>query len=47
MLFFNCRVDVSSKNHLKKFKEGEDEIISGDVLKKKLESQYVMKALII
>ncbi|XP_046854395.1 U3 small nucleolar RNA-associated protein 18 homolog [Xenia sp. Carnegie-2017] len=36
----NVWVDVSSKNRLKKFKEGEKEIISGDVLKKKLESHF-------
>ena len=38
-LYFHCRVDISSVNRLKKFKDGEDDTISGETLKKKLETQ--------
>ncbi|XP_028402365.1 U3 small nucleolar RNA-associated protein 18 homolog [Dendronephthya gigantea] len=36
----NVRVDISSANRLKKFKDGDDDTISGETLKKKLETQF-------
>jgi hypothetical protein len=33
------RVDITSENRLKKFRDGGVDTISGDVLKKKLETQ--------
>ena len=40
-IFFHFRVDITSENRLKKFRDGGDDTISGDALKKKLETQWV------
>mgnify|MGYP002804420932 FL=1 len=37
----NVRVDITSENRLKKFRDGGGDTISGDTLKKKLETQFV------